>query len=93
MSALEIAAQYDPDVVLLDIGLPALDGYSVAERLRDTGTVLIAMTGYGQPQDAVRAQKAGFVEHMVKPVDHDLLTTLLASLPSPMDAHSQPIGR
>ena len=79
-AALAAAAEHDPDVVLLDIGLPGLDGYAVAERLRGSGPLLIAMTGYGQFEDAERAKDAGFAEHLVKPVDPHHLRQLLADL-------------
>ena len=73
-SALEVAAAFDPDVALLDIGLPAMDGYELARRLRDRPTTtkplrLIALTGYGRDSDRARAREAGFDAHMVKPID------------------------
>ena len=75
-----------PDVALIDIGLPGLDGYQVAERIRaempDAGTRLIALTGYGQPDDKRRALAAGFNAHLVKPVDFDDLRRLLTA-PAP----------
>jgi CheY-like chemotaxis protein/anti-sigma regulatory factor (Ser/Thr protein kinase) len=77
--ALRTAASYPADFVLLDIGLPVMNGYEVARRLRSSGTSahLVAVTGYGQPQDVQRAREAGFDDHMVKPVDFDrLLETL-----------------
>ncbi|HEY6923210.1 MAG TPA: ATP-binding protein [Steroidobacteraceae bacterium] len=69
--ALERAAESDPEVVLLDIGLPGMDGYELARKLRSRGSKarLIAVTGYGQPGDLRRAQEAGFDAHLVKPVD------------------------
>ena len=69
--ALERAAVFDPEVVLLDIGLPDMDGYEVARQLRDRGSNarLVALTGYGQPEDVRRAQDSGFDVHLVKPVD------------------------
>ena len=69
--ALERAAAFDPDVVLLDIGLPGMDGYELAKQLRTRGSNarLVAVTGYGQPGDIRRAQEAGFDAHLVKPVD------------------------
>ena len=73
---------FNPDVVLLDIGLPRMDGYEVARRLRHSllrkGAKLIALTGYGQAEDRERAQAAGFDAHLVKPVDLAALTRLLA---------------
>ena len=65
----------------MDIGLPGLDGYGVAARLRTAlgrDVVLIALTGYGQPDDRERTRHAGFDAHVVKPVDPDTLARLLA---------------
>lgn len=71
-----------PDVLLVDIGLPDVDGYEVARRIRSADKspwpFLVAMTGYGQPEDRRRAMDAGFDEHLVKPVTKDQLGTLLA---------------
>lgn len=69
--ALERAAALDPEIVLLDIGLPGMDGYEVARLLRSRGSSarLVALTGYGQPEDVRRAEEAGFDTHLVKPVD------------------------
>jgi signal transduction histidine kinase len=76
---IETAARVKPEVVLLDIGLPGLDGYQVAQRLRaaDDCPRLIAITGYGQPQDRERAMRAGIDQHLVKPVDAAELRRLL----------------
>jgi CheY-like chemotaxis protein len=75
------AEQYRPDVVLCDIGLPGLDGYRVARRLRDNPTTararLIAVTAYGQDEDRRRSHEAGFQHHLVKPMDPDALLRLL----------------
>jgi CheY-like chemotaxis protein len=71
-----------PEVVLLDIGLPGMDGYEVCRQLRTRGLGamrIIAMTGYGQDKDRQRAKEAGFDEHTVKPVEFDRLRTLLAA--------------
>jgi PAS domain S-box-containing protein len=72
-AALEAARAHRPEVVLLDIGLPGLDGYEVARRLRAEpgfkGALLVALTGYGQDEDRRRSQAAGFDLHLVKPVD------------------------
>jgi CheY-like chemotaxis protein len=69
---LELAAEFDPDCVMLDIGLPTIDGYDVARQLRDHDgdrrRTLIAITGYGQDHDVRRALDAGFDRHLVKPV-------------------------
>jgi two-component system CheB/CheR fusion protein len=72
-SALETAAKEAPDVVLLDIGLPDMDGYELARRLRQleatSKAVLVATTGFGQQQDRERSAEAGIDYHLVKPVD------------------------
>lgn len=82
-AALTVARAYRPEVVLLDIGLPDVDGYEVATRLRrEPGLermLLIAMTGYGQEEDRRRSHIAGFDEHLVKPVDFNSLQVLLSS--------------
>ena len=71
------------DVALIDIGLPDFDGYDVARRIRATpqgkAAYLVALTGYGQPDDRRRAEQAGFDTHLVKPVDPDALVKLLQS--------------
>jgi PAS domain S-box-containing protein len=81
-TALEKARQHPPDVVLLDIGLPGMDGYEVAKALRAQPglerTRLIALTGYGQETDRRRSSLAGFDHHLVKPVDVDHLRRLLS---------------
>lgn len=75
--ALEMANELKPDVVLLDIGLPKLDGYEVAKRIRlepwGHNTILIAITGWGQAEDKALSREAGFDHHLVKPVDPDAL--------------------
>ena len=80
-SALELIRRRRPDLVLLDIGLPGMDGYEVVRRCRaDDGLrriVLVAMTGYGKEEDRRRSQEAGFNAHLVKPVDLDDLRALL----------------
>ena len=91
-SALKTALTWQPDVVLLDIGLPGLNGYEVAMRIRQESKrkdiVLVALTGYGQESDRKRSQDAGFDHHLVKPADFDevekILTTDLSlkNLPS-----------
>jgi CheY-like chemotaxis protein len=83
-NGIEIAARRLPDVALVDIGLPEVDGYEVARRLRALGdgrTFLIALTGYGQPEDVKRAHDAGFDAHLLKPVDPDALAKVLDDLP------------
>jgi len=82
-SGVEIATRLQPDIVLIDIGLPGLDGYEVARRIRAVlkdGPRLIALSGYGQEKDRQRAFQAGFDDHLLKPVDP---TRLLAVLTAP----------
>jgi len=80
-SALEQARAFSPEVVLLDIGLPAMDGYEVVRRLRELpqarGALIVALTGFGQQSDRQRALAAGFDEHLVKPVELDTVTAVL----------------
>ncbi len=80
-AVLEAARDFRPDFVLLDIGLPGMDGYEVAAALRDDETlknaVVIAVSGYGQDEDRRRSRAAGFHHHLVKPVDFDSLISLI----------------
>ncbi|HVR29468.1 MAG TPA: response regulator, partial [Thermoanaerobaculia bacterium] len=75
------AEEIVPDLVLLDIGLPGMDGYQVARELRRRPrlreVVLVALTGYGQEEDRARAREAGFDEHLVKPASIDDLQRVL----------------
>jgi len=81
--AVTAAAEFSPNVVLLDIGLPGMDGFEVARRLREmpalAGALLVAMSGYGSDEDRAKAKAAGFDEYMVKPVDLDRVRELLRS--------------
>jgi len=81
-SGLAAALSYGPDLVLLDIGLPKLDGYEVARRLRSAspGVRLVALTGYGREEDRIRAREAGFDAHLLKPVDLERLRAVLVGL-------------
>jgi signal transduction histidine kinase/PleD family two-component response regulator len=83
MTALKIAEHFRPDVVLLDIGLPGMNGFEVAHRLRSQpesrDALLIALTGYGEAESRSRSAKAGFDFHMVKPADVGLLLSMLAN--------------
>jgi signal transduction histidine kinase len=83
--ALECAERHRPEVVLLDIGMPMLDGYEVARRIRvqpwGQKITLVALTGWGQDSDRRRSREAGFDSHLVKPLDMDKLTELLEKLP------------
>ena len=81
---LDLARERSPEVALIDIGLPGVDGYEVARRIRTfTGPrpYLIALTGYGQPEDVKRAIDAGFDAHLLKPVDPDALAHVLSGIP------------
>jgi PAS domain S-box-containing protein len=85
LNAVNEVAGFQPHVVLLDIGLPGLNGYEAAERIRlapGRQPVLIALTGWGQADDRRRAVEAGFDHHLIKPVDHDVLMTLVANVPT-----------
>jgi CheY-like chemotaxis protein len=83
-SALRRARAERPDAMLVDIGLPDIDGYQLAEQLRampeTSGTVLVAITGYGQARDRERAIQAGFAHHLVKPVDMTALGRVLEAV-------------
>jgi CheY-like chemotaxis protein len=83
-SAVSTAESFQPEVVLLDIGLPKLNGYEVAQRIREqpwgTSMYLIAVTGWGQDEDRQRSSEVGLNMHMVKPVEPSALEKLLASL-------------
>ena len=80
-AAVELARTFRPDVVLLDIGLPGINGYEVADRLRNelglTGSLIVAVSGYGQDEDRTRSLAAGCNHHLVKPVDFQALFTLI----------------
>ncbi len=81
VSALALARAQRPEYVLLDIGLPGLDGYEVASELRKDrncqGTVIIAVSGYGREEDRRRSREAGIDHHLVKPINHRELLSLL----------------
>jgi PAS domain S-box-containing protein len=83
-TALTLASQFKPHLVLLDIGLPGMDGHEVGRALRQRPetqeTVLVAVTGWGQADDRRKSQEAGFARHLVKPVDPAVLQTVLAEL-------------
>ena len=82
--ALRVARDFAPEVALLDIGLPVMNGYELAQRLRAewADVKLAAITGYGQESDRERAREAGFVAHLTKPVDFGQLASLLATFAS-----------
>jgi CheY-like chemotaxis protein len=83
-SAIDAARAHRPDVMLLDIGLPGMDGYEVAARIRSDecckDTVIIGVSGYGQEEDRRRSREAGFNHHLVKPVDYDSLLALIGPM-------------
>ena len=78
---LVIAKEQMPQLVLMDIGLPGMDGYEVVARLRAApatrSALIVALTGYGRPEDRLKSRNAGFDAHLVKPVDPDALLSLL----------------
>src|SRR5581483_8082486 len=84
--AVNVAREFEPDVVLLDIGLPEMDGYEVARRLRAdpklAHVLLLALTGYGEESDERRAREAGFDHHLVKPISVDILTQYMTEAKS-----------
>jgi signal transduction histidine kinase/DNA-binding response OmpR family regulator len=89
-AAIESVRRLRPDAVLLDIGLPAIDGYLVAEHIRaqpeNGGTMIVAVSGYGQEQDRLRSKSVGFDYHVVKPIDPAVLAGLVGSLRVSRDA-------
>ena len=88
-SGLETVAAFEPDAVLLDIGLPGLDGYEVARRIRALPQgekyLLVAVTGYGEERDRERSAQAGFDAHLVKPVDFDQLLAIIHAMRRPAE--------
>jgi signal transduction histidine kinase/CheY-like chemotaxis protein len=95
-SALKTAALLHPQIVILDIGLPDIDGYEVARRLREdlqlTDVLLVALTGYGRDEDRHRSREAGFHVHLIKPVDLDALHEVLAHPDRVRQEAEQPRG-
>jgi CheY-like chemotaxis protein len=81
-TAIKTAEVYRPDVVLLDIGLPRMDGYQVARKIREqswgSNALVVALTGYGREEDRQRSAAAGFNAHLVKPADLQSLSELMA---------------
>ena len=86
LAAVEAALVFRPQVVLLDIGLPGMDGYEVADRLRSLDETkdafLIALTGYGRTEDRIRALAGGFDYHLTKPVDPEEVVVIIKNLMS-----------
>jgi CheY-like chemotaxis protein len=95
-TALQAAQARPPDVVLLDLGLPGMDGFEVAKRLREHGgpkrPFLIAITGYGQRSDRLRSGQAGIDLHLVKPTDPDVLGRLLARFQTMLMPAADPVS-
>ncbi len=85
LEAVAAAEEFRPAIVLLDIGMPRLDGYDAARRIREQQAtprpVLVALTGWGSAEDRRRAEAAGFDAHLVKPVELASLTRLIQDLP------------
>ena len=88
-AAVELAADFNPEVVLLDIGLPLMNGYEVARRLRQEEggekLILVALSGYAQDHDRGKSREAGFDHHLVKPGDLETLSDLLDHVDTPRD--------
>jgi CheY-like chemotaxis protein len=84
LSALAVAAAEPPDLMLVDIGLPGIDGYELARRARSDARLarvpMVALTGYGTDEDRRRATAAGFDHHLVKPIDLDVLSGLVSRI-------------
>ena len=80
IKGLELAKRFRPELILLDIGLPGMDGYEVAKRVREEPggetMLIVAVTGYGQEEDRRRSKEAGFDEHLLKPLALDVLQGL-----------------
>jgi signal transduction histidine kinase len=97
VQALEAADRVRPDLVLLDIGMPGMDGYEVARRIRSQpwgrSATLVALSGWGQESDRKRSREAGFDSHCIKPLDPQRLSMLLASLSPPGGAAAEPAAR
>ena len=81
-NALILVAQFDPEIVLLDIAMPGMDGYELAEHIRDQQVhkpvVIVAVSGWGRKADVDRSLAVGFYDHLVKPVHEHLLVKVLA---------------
>ena len=81
MEALDLASQFNPDVVLLDLGMPRMDGYEACRRLRaqpwGAKMTVVAVTGWGREDDRLKTEMAGFDRHLVKPVAPAVIATML----------------
>jgi PAS domain S-box-containing protein len=92
--ALRLVAEFKPDIVLLDLGLPGMNGYEVARAIRARPELgrpfLVAVTGWGAPEDRLKSKQAGLDEHLTKPVDISVIELLLTSLPTRQNAGGNP---
>jgi two-component system CheB/CheR fusion protein len=95
-AAIRHAVEFRPALVLLDIGMPGMDGYEVCRRLRREACLepikLVALTGWGQDEDRRRSHEAGFDHHIVKPVEPSALQRLLSELPVDADDNRETSG-
>ena len=84
-TGLAAVAEFKPDVLLCDIGLPGMNGHDVAERMRKMKgpPMMIAVTGYGRPEDMERSFASGFAHHLVKPIDPEKLNGILLGIDPP----------
>lgn len=93
MQGIEVLEQFQPSVVILDLGMPEMDGYETARRLRELEAgkklLLVALTGWGQDHDRRRTQQAGFDLHLIKPVDSQALQSMLAARKQQLPAEGQ----
>jgi CheY-like chemotaxis protein len=94
LRAVEQASSFQPDLILLDIGLPKMNGYEVCRAIRGTpggrDVLIVAMTGWGQEEDRRRSSEAGFDGHVVKPIEHTALLRLLETMSTALDGGSVP---
>ena len=85
LQAIQVASEYHPELVFLDIGMPRMNGYDACRAIRQLpggdGMYIVALTGWGQDEDRRKSKDAGFDEHFTKPADPNLITQLLESLP------------
>ena len=92
--ALRLAAEFKPDIVLLDLGLPSMNGYEVARAIRARPELgrpfLVAVTGWGAPEDRLKSKASGFDEHLTKPVDISMIELLLATFPARQNTDGTP---
>ena len=94
IEALRLVAEFKPEIVLLDLGLPGMDGYEVARTIRSRPELgrlfLVAVTGWGAPEDRLKSKQSGFDEHLTKPVDISMIELLLTTLPARQNTDDTP---